>query len=376
MRVAREPTSRIVRLASRLWREHTSPARLGLAVAVGIIVGCSPFFGLHLWIGLGLAVLLRLNKVAVFLGSQISIPPLAPLLGFSSVQVGALVLTGETVRLEVDAFRLSQLYSLLRQFLLDWVVGGLLVGLALALPAFLITFVLVRARRNGDRSGSELDHQWRRDLRAAAERYREAPPGHRHYARIKYRMDPLYRQVCELLGQRGRIVDLGTGLGMLPLLLALRGQGERIVGVDWDEAKVRSGQRAASGLEAVLELRHQDIREHELDADGVDAVVLADVLHYWPEEEQQAMLRRAAAALRPGGRLVIRETDREARSLVTRALEAVAVRLGWNRGPGLTYRTAEELREALRALGLRCGADEASSSAVHRGNVLIWADRP
>lgn len=375
MRVARGSTSRLVRLASRLWREHTSPARLGLAVAVGIIVGCSPFFGLHLWIGLGLALLLRLNKVAVFLGSQISIPPLAPLLGFASVQVGALVLTGETVRLEVDAFRLSRLYALLQQFLLDWVVGGLLVGIGLALPAFLMTFVLVRARRGGGSSASALDHQWQRDLRAAAERYREAPPGHRHYARIKYRMDPLYRQICELLGRRERIVDLGTGLGMLPLLLALRGQGERIVGVDWDEGKVRSGQRAASGLEAVLELRHQDLRDHEL-GEGVDAVVLADVLHYWPEQEQQEMLRRAAAALRPGGRLVIRETDREARSLLTRALEAVAVRLGWNRGPGLTYRTAEELRQALRALGLRCGADAGSSSAVHRGNVLIWADRP
>jgi len=360
--------ARIREIVARLWREHTAPHRLGAAVAVGIVVGCSPFFGLHLWIGLGLAVLFRLNKVAVFLGSQVSIPPLAPLLSFTSIQIGALIQSGEIVRLGLDDFTVAGLPQLLRLFLLDWLIGGLVVGSVLALPAFLITTLVVRGRR------AKAD-PWRRDLERAAVRYGSAPRSHRHYVRFKYRMDPLYRQICDLLGQRTLVIDLGTGLGMLPLLLALRGQIERVIGLDWDAAKIASGRRAVGPDMPRVELVHQDIRDWSLEPGQADAVVLADVLHYWPLEQQDSILQGAVRALRPGGRLVIRDTDRQARSWLTRLLEALAVRVGWNRGPSLTYRTEDELRQALQSLRLRCGPAEASSSSLHRGNILVWADR-
>lgn len=360
-------------LAGRLWREHASPPRLAAAVAVGVIVGCSPFFGLHLWIGLALAVLLRLNKVAVFVGSQISIPPLAPLLGFASVQVGSLILEGRLARLTLEDFQLARLFGLVRGFLLDWVVGGLVVGVALAIPALAVTWTVARRRARRARTEEAATTQaWRRDLAGAAARYARARRPHRFYAWFKYRMDPLYREVCERMGPVECAVDLGTGLGMLPVLLALRGQARRVVGVDWDAEKVASGRLASADLAAV-ELVAADLRGYALP--GADAVVLADVLHYWPLEEQRAILRRAAAALGPGGRLFVRETDRRARSWLTRALEGIAVRTGWNRGPGLTYRTEEELRQELEQLGLRCECAEASST-VHQGNVLLWGRRP
>lgn len=70
----------------------------------------------------------------------------------------------------------------------------------------------------------------------------------------------------------------------------------------------------------------------------------------------------------------MRETDRAARSLLTRLIEAAAVKLRWNQGPGLSYRSAAELAAELEGLGLAC-REQAASSAVHRGNVLIWAQR-
>ena len=359
-------------LASQLWREHTSPLRLGAAVAVGIVVGCSPLFGLHLWIGLGLALLLRLNKVAVFLGSQISIPPLAPLLGFCSVQVGGYLLHGRVVKLVLADFTLRRLPGLVRDFLLDWTVGGLVVGLALALPAFAITAALVRVRR---RVPDPLDEA----MREVARRYVASgvPRGHRHYVSFKLRLDPVYRQVCALLAGAPRTVDtaldLGTGLGHLPILLVSRGLARQAIGVDWDAAKIASGQRASAGLEGVT-LAQADVRAFELPP--ADLALLIDVLHYYPPDEQRAMLARASAALRPGGLLVIRETDRDARSHVTRALEWLAVRCGWNRGPGLSYRTAAELRAELEAAGLELAETADASSRVHRGNVLLCGRRP
>jgi uncharacterized protein (DUF2062 family)/2-polyprenyl-3-methyl-5-hydroxy-6-metoxy-1,4-benzoquinol methylase len=357
--------TRIRALLARLWSEHASPARLGAAVGVGVVVGCSPFFGLHLPIGLGLALLFRLNKIAVVLGSQISIPPLAPLLGFASVQLGSRILEGGFLTLGAADFTLTWIPELLGGFFRSWLLGGLLVGLALGLPAGLITGIAVRMRR-----GPARRDPWRAELDAALLRYREAPRGHRGYLRFKLPMDPVYRMVCEELGEVDTLVDLGTGLGVLPILLAQRGQVRHAIGIEWDASKAASARKASAGLGAV-EIREGDAREAELPP--TDAVLMIDLLHYYPLEEQRALLARAAAALRPGGRLAVRETVREGRSALTRIVEGIAVALRWNKGPGLCYLTEAELRAELERLGLRCAEAAGASSSLHKGNLLLWA---
>jgi SAM-dependent methyltransferase len=189
--------------------------------------------------------------------------------------------------------------------------------------------------------------------------------------RFKSRMDPVYRLVCERLGRVGTVVDLGTGFAFLPALLALRGQADAVVGIEWDEAKLSSARVACSRLPCVT-LHSADARTFPLPP--ADAVCLVDLLHYYPVEEQRALLARAAAALRPGGRLVIRETGgREGgRTLLTRSLERLAMRFDWNRGPGLSFRDPGDLIADLSALGLDCSFESAGSS-LHKGNFMLWA---
>jgi uncharacterized protein (DUF2062 family) len=366
---------RFRQLARRLWREHTEPGRLSLAVAMGVFVGCSPFFSLHTWIVIGLALVLRLNKVAAVIGSQISIPPITPLLAFVTVQAGAYLLQGEALILGRADFTLDRMPQLVKDFFLFWLVGWPLVGGGLALVIGLLTYLVARRRKRA-RAGDAEDparQRWRELTRELGQRFATAPPGHRNYVRLKVRMDPVYRQLLELLVEARSVVDLGTGLGLAPLLLALDDPGEqrRLVGVDWDPDKLRSARAAAAGLPSVS-LVQADARQYEIP--GADAVLLVDVLHYFPLAQQELLLRKASAALNPGGKLVIRETDRRGRSLLTRALEALAVKVGWNRGPGLSYRTRPELQQILEQLGLSC-QQQGASSAVHRGNFLIWAQR-
>ena len=375
---------RIRRLISRMWQEHASPSRLGLAVAAGVVLGCSPFYGLHLWIGLGLCFLFRLNKVAVFLGSQISIPPFAPLITYSCVQLGSLVIQGQTMELSAADLSALRLPDLLGQFFIYWLVGCPIVGTALGLPLGLLTYWAARRRQDrlrGTEQGAA-DDRWEGLLRRLDQRFAAAPRGQRHYVHFKAHMDPVYRQVCELLAGTERVVDLGCGQGVLVILLALgrgggggkggqgQGQGQGLVGVEWDAAKIAAGGVAAEGLG--VELIEADVRSFELPS--ADAVVLVDVLHYYPVAQQRELLERAASALAPGGRLVLRETDREQRSWLTRTLELIAVKVRWNRGPGLCFRAAAELRAELERLDMSCQEHEAASS-VHQGNVLIWGTK-
>ncbi len=85
---------RLRQLWCHLRTEHTAPSRLGLAVAVGVFVGLSPFYGLHWALALGLASVLRLNRLTVLLASNISIPPLAPGIVVCNIMVGDLIRFG------------------------------------------------------------------------------------------------------------------------------------------------------------------------------------------------------------------------------------------------------------------------------------------
>jgi len=141
------------RWPSRLLHEHGSPTRLGAAVAFGVWIGCTPFYGLQTVVGLALATALRLNRLAVLLGMQISIPPLAPFLLFANAQVGALVLRGHWLSLSLEAMRAVPTSRLVAELFGDLLVGGAIVGAALALPAGLLSTYLVRRSRRAQTVG-------------------------------------------------------------------------------------------------------------------------------------------------------------------------------------------------------------------------------
>ena len=116
-------------------------------MAVGIFIGCSPFYGLQFWIGVAVAILLRLNKLALFLGTQAIIPPLVPVIIFCNVQIGAFIHQGRFLALSVGELSLEQAPSMLGALFLNWLTGWLLVGGAIALATYAITLKLLRRHR-------------------------------------------------------------------------------------------------------------------------------------------------------------------------------------------------------------------------------------
>ncbi len=126
-------------LWERAKREHSSPSEVGWSVAVGVFSGCTPFLGVHMWIALGLATVLRLNRLWAFLGSRVSSNVLFVWIAFSEIEVAHRVRTGAWAPLApADALDHG------RELFGDWLLGALAVGSALAALLGAVAYFLSR----------------------------------------------------------------------------------------------------------------------------------------------------------------------------------------------------------------------------------------
>jgi len=120
------------RLAWVLWHEKTGPRELAIAVFVGVLIGCSPFYGLHTLLVVVFGFLLGVNKIVMWVASNVSLPFIAPFIAFGSMQVGHLVVHGEPLPMTLEGAReLAASASIVDVGIalwLDWLAGSVFVG--------------------------------------------------------------------------------------------------------------------------------------------------------------------------------------------------------------------------------------------------------
>ena len=365
----------------RAWHElrggELSPARGAAAVALGLFIGSQPIFGCHTPLVLALCVWFRLDAAIAWVASNISNPFFAPFLMTAEWQLGTYLRTGT---IPDPAYARAAGFSHIAG---STFLGAPVVGLGLAVVGALVTFGGIRVKRRILPGGGAHrpapyvlpDHAppWIKAVEGLAGRYAQeydTNPTHRthfHYVRVKMVTDPVARMIADVAGEKdgvlGEVLDIGTGRGQLPILLLELSRATKVRGLDWDAEKIAEANRAASehrgvdglpkaGLDAHFE--RGDARTAELGQ--ADTALLIDVIHYFTVEEQDAILRRAAAAVRPGGRVVVREADTERglRSFMTLLEERVFTTLRFNKG--------ERVKSGRRGRSRTCCAAKASSA--------------
>ncbi|MCA9597746.1 MAG: DUF2062 domain-containing protein [Myxococcales bacterium] len=353
----RKKPSRWRRLWTRLRGGELSPKRASASVAVGLFVGSLPLYGLHLPLCLLVCVPLRLDAVTAYLAANVSNPLFAPFLVTAEVEVGALVTSGGFVEFTVEQARALGVGG----FVLQLAVGSVVVGAALALVGGVVTRRLVREPTAESRA-----------LRGAVERtvqrYADAPRAHRFYVALKLESDPLTGRLAKL-ADLGEVADAACGRGQFALLLFELGAAKRVVGFDWDATKIEVATAAAEGD---IELSVADLRNVELPE--VDTLLLLDALHYLGVEEQDLVLERAVASVRPGGRVLIRELDGATRGgRLALLFERMAVRARLNSGERITARPIADIVARLAKAGF---AVRVQSAGGLLGNRLVVAERP
>lgn len=174
----------------------------------------------------------------------------------------------------------------------------------------------------------------------------------RGYGKSKVRTDQLYPAALPLIPPGETVLDLGCGIGLLGLLLEARGLHNDTLGIEWDPAKARFGQRLAAGR-ARTRILCGDL--FQVPWPPCTVVAILDVLHYLPAERQRDLLGRIGAHLPVGGRLLLRAMDSRTRgmAILTRFAEWVAVGCRWNLAPGVHWRPLADLRADLAAAGFR-----------------------
>jgi SAM-dependent methyltransferase len=211
-----------------------------------------------------------------------------------------------------------------------------------------------------------------RVLRRKVERlYRYQGKFVEQYVHWKMKLDPMFGWLDGLVPRTGCVLDLGCGYGEATHWLAHTTDQRTFLGVDYDETKIRVAQRTAP-KSTRIRFESGDILEMEYPA--CDTILLLDVLHYWQPLKQQLILDKARLALRPGGRLLLREAAR-AESAAHRRVdfwEQVATRFGHNKTEeGLHFQSFEEITGSLRQAGFVRW--ETKSAGGRDSNVLLAA---
>lgn len=366
--------ARVRRYARTLRTEGDTPGRRAVAVGLGVFIGCTPFYGLHLALSYLLASIFRVSRLTTYLASNLANPLVAPALVFAEIETGSVVRHGAVHPLTLAALRDASPWT----FGADLLVGAAVVGAVLGPVAAAVVYAGLRRRPAADGFDDLVTR--------VADRYVEASLTACEFARGKLSTDPVYRAALnsEMLPSGDTIVDVGCGQGLMFVLMleaddawrAGRWSGDppprftRLIGI---EPRPGVARLAALATQGAAEIQQADGRTITLPPS--DAVLLFDVLQMLPADDQEQMLRTVLDRLSPGGVVLVREADVDSpRFWMVRSgnrLKAILTG-GWRRR--VTYRRAVEWMALFEKVGFAASRQDGVPAGPF-GNVLFRLTR-
>lgn len=341
---------------------HLSRRQVASAVAVGLFIGTSPFFGLHLLLCLAAAAILRLNILVTYAAANVSLPWFAPFIAWANIEVGHFLLHREFLSLawpQTADLSLSNAKIASQSWLLGWLV----LGAAVALIGGGIAFLLARRLPPKSPRDGLADDRWGTAVNECFRRYARHSRMSGGYVRGKLRWDPVYRQLADRLPLQQPVLDLGCGRGQTLALLHHLDDRLRGVGWDWDAKKIALAQKALADC-ADIQFATEDLltiavsgfadkAKQETRPPEYGTILIIDVLHYMPFTVQDRLVQHSCAALAPGGRLFIRDLEPQHswRSALNVIQERLATAVGFNRGHTLAFRSLDYWATGLSSRG-------------------------
>lgn len=108
------------------------------SVALGVLIGFSPFWGFHTLLTISLAVLFKLNKVLAFVASNVSIPPFIPFIIAASLFLGAPFVGGNS-----NIFSQELNFDLVKNNLLQYLIGSAILSVSMSVISGTAVFLFL-----------------------------------------------------------------------------------------------------------------------------------------------------------------------------------------------------------------------------------------
>jgi 2-polyprenyl-3-methyl-5-hydroxy-6-metoxy-1,4-benzoquinol methylase len=176
------------------------------------------------------------------------------------------------------------------------------------------------------------------------------------YLKVKIRLEKNYELFHRHLPVSGQITDIGCGYGFMSYMMMFLSRHRRVTGIDYDEEKIATARNCAAKNDRI-DFIHGDVVEMELEPSR--AFILADVLHYFPEEDQERLILKCISKLEDDGVLMIRDGDRQMgrKHSGTRLSEFFSTRIGFNRTRDGEHRLFFTSREKITTLLISQGLE-------------------
>lgn len=129
----------ILTVYDRFIKLKGAPCEIALGFALGLLIGMTPFFGMHFFSSILLASLLGWSKIGAMVGVNITNVVTAPLIYPINYWVGV-KLTGFSKEIDRStALKIVDMLALLQQsplILVDLSIGGIILGIPLAVGGY------------------------------------------------------------------------------------------------------------------------------------------------------------------------------------------------------------------------------------------------
>lgn len=164
------------------------------------------------------------------------------------------------------------------------------------------------------------------------------------------------RGIVPMLGRlEGRVLDLAGGPGAYAILMCKANPGLSAVTVDLPAiSREAAGYVAGAGLSERIECRAGDYHSDEYEAESFDAVTIFGALHQESPEAIVSILKRARAALRPGGKLFVLDMMTDATHTAPKFSALFALNMALTTDDGWVF-SDEELKGWMREAGFAPG---------------------
>ena len=133
----------IIAALVRVFKAHNAPHEIALGIAIGSFIAILPLYGLHTVLCVIAAIVIpRANKLAIVLGTNVSLPPTVAFITWTAYDIGRFLLVNKNYPpLSWEYIRNFKI-SKVSEFYYPLFIGSIVLGLLCAGAFYLITLAI------------------------------------------------------------------------------------------------------------------------------------------------------------------------------------------------------------------------------------------